>query len=111
MDISKTAPEHGSRYIALEGEYDISRKKEVDSLFASLSPNGPLTIGLAKVSYIDSTFLHSLAQLHFRFKEHRITLAGANVAIRRLLSIVKFDRLFYITSDQPKADDASGIQL
>jgi anti-anti-sigma factor len=84
------------RRIELDGEYDLSRKDELTSIFASLEPDGPATIDLTKVSYVDSTFLHVLATLHFRLKEHGVTLVGANSQVRRLLSIVKFDQLFQI---------------
>lgn len=90
-------PVHSTSCIKLDGEYDLSRKKELESIFASLAADGPATIDLSNVSYVDSTFLHVLVALHFRLKGHVVTLAGASSAIRRLLSIVNFDRLFRIT--------------
>lgn len=98
MDLTARArtPLEESRRIELSGEYDLSRKDELSSIFASLAPDGPATIDLTRVNYVDSTFLHVLAALHFRLKEHGVTLVGANSQVRRLLGIVKFDQLFHI---------------
>lgn len=82
--------------VELNGEYDLTRKEELNSVFAALQPDGPAIIDLSRVDYVDSTFLQALAGLHFRFKEHGVTLVGAGAAVRRLLSIVKFDELFHI---------------
>jgi anti-anti-sigma factor len=90
-------PAEPSRFIELAGEYDLARKQEVESLFDSLAPGGPTTLDLSKVTYVDSTFLALLAKLHLRFKEHGVTLAGVNSAIRRILSTVHFDELFRIS--------------
>lgn len=82
------------RRVALDGEYDLSRKEEVASLFARLAPDGPAVVDMSSVSYIDSTFLHELALLHFRFKDHSVTLINVQPNVKRILDLVKFDRLF-----------------
>lgn len=82
--------------IELEGEYDLSRKEELDSLFATLTTDRPATIDLSRVTYIDSTALHEFARLHVRLKGQPITLSGVSPAVRRILNIVKFDQLFNI---------------
>ncbi len=92
---ARTTLEESCR-IELDGEYDLSRKDELNSIFASLAADGPATIDLTRVNYVDSTFLHVLATLHFRLNGHVVTLTGANSGIRRLLSIVNFDQLFHI---------------
>lgn len=89
--------ESSVRVVSLEGEYDISRKREVTELFDSIHGGGPLVIDMAKVSYLDSTILAALASLRIRLKEQPITLAGANSYVRRLFNIVSFDKLFEIT--------------
>jgi anti-anti-sigma factor len=82
------------RRVALDGEYDLSRKEEVASLFARLVPDGPAVVDMSNVTYIDSTFLHQLALLHFRFKDFPVTLVNVRPNVKRILAIVKFDRLF-----------------
>lgn len=82
--------------IELVGDYDLSRKAELESLFDSLSADGPATIDLTRVDYVDSTFRHVLATLHFRLGGYGVTLIGASDSIRRLLGIVRFDQLFHI---------------
>lgn len=83
-------------HVALHGEYDITRRDEVASLFGTLSPDGPASVDMAGVSYVDSTFLRELATLHARFREQPITLVGVTGGVRRILSIVNFDQLFVI---------------
>ena len=85
--------------IELRGEYDLTQKEALASLFGALRPDGPATIDLAKVTYVDSTFLNALAMLRRRFEEHPITLAGANASITRILNLVGFDQLFQLADD------------
>lgn len=85
---------HSLRRVALDGEYDLSRKEEVASLFARLVPDAPAAVDMSSVTYIDSTFLHELALLHFRFKDFPVTLINVRPNVKRILDIVKFDRLF-----------------
>jgi anti-anti-sigma factor len=80
--------------IVLDGEYDLSRKEEVSSLFASLSTDAPATVDMSAVTYVDSTFLRALADLHFRFRGSYVTLTGVSSRIKRILHILRFDQLF-----------------
>lgn len=90
---------HAHRRVELDGEYDLSRKDEVASLFARLVPDAPASIDMSRVTYIDSTFLRELALLHFRFKDFPVTLINVCPNVRRILDIVKFDRLFRFAGD------------
>jgi anti-anti-sigma factor len=84
--------------IELEGEYDLSRKAELASVFASIDGgDGPLVIDMSKVSYVDSTMLNQLSRLRFRHRDRQITLAGVSLNVRRILDIANFDRLFQIS--------------
>jgi anti-anti-sigma factor len=82
--------------IELDGEYDLSQKEVLASLFGALRADGPVTIDLTNVTYIDSTFLNALAALRGRVNGHPITLLGANATILRVLRLVGFDRLFHL---------------
>jgi len=82
--------------VELSGEYDLSRKEELGLLFAALPVDRSAVIDLSRVTYVDSTFLHELAALHCRLKEQVVALVGASSAIRRVLGIMGFDRLFRI---------------
>lgn len=95
MNRSSASAASGTR-IELDGEYDLTRKEELSFLFAALPDDTAAVIDLSRVTYVDSTFLHVLASLHFRLKEHGVTLVGASSSVRRLLSIVRFDQLFRI---------------
>ncbi len=85
-----------SRGIALEGEYDIADRGALARLFGALSPDGPATIDLTKVTYLDATMLTELVKLHARFKEHSIKLLVRSDFIRRVFRIVRFEKLFEI---------------
>jgi anti-anti-sigma factor len=85
------------RRIELDGEYDLSQREQIAALFGALDADHPVIIDLTKVTYIDSTFLHELAALRLRLKEQSITLTGATPSIKRILKIVKFERLFVLT--------------
>jgi anti-anti-sigma factor len=85
-----------SRRVELDGEYDLSRKEQVSALFGAMRADGPVTIDLTRVTYIDSTFLRELAALRFRLKGQSITLAGATAGVKRILKLVKFEQLFVL---------------
>jgi anti-anti-sigma factor len=83
--------------LRLEGEYDLTRKDEIATLFESIDTDEPLVIDMAGVTYIDSTMLSELARLRVRHSHRPITLAGANTHVRRVLAIAKFDKIFHVT--------------
>jgi HptB-dependent secretion and biofilm anti anti-sigma factor len=82
--------------VELEGEYDISRRDELASLFSSLEGDGPIVVDMTKVSYIDSTILHELSMLRARDRGREITLLGSSANVRRILKVASFDRIFEI---------------
>jgi anti-anti-sigma factor len=85
-----------ARRVELDGEYDLSQKEAIASLFEALRPDGPAVIDLTKCTYVDSTFLSELVKLRQRFKEHPITLVGASGSVMRVLRLGHFNRLFEI---------------
>lgn len=85
--------------IELKGEWDIARKDELKSLFDSIQRDGPVTIDLRQVTFADSSFLGLLGSLAGRLQGIPITLSGAQPNLRRVLTIVQFDRLFKIEDD------------
>ncbi len=85
-----------SRGISLEGEYDLVDRQALATLFGALRADGPATIDLTKVTYLDGTILTELLKLQTRFKEHSIKLLVRSSIIHRVLRIVRFERLFEI---------------
>ncbi|HEX3458968.1 MAG TPA: STAS domain-containing protein [Candidatus Baltobacteraceae bacterium] len=86
--------------IELYGEYDLSRRAEIQLTFATLVPNGALIVDLSKVTYVDSTFLNELVELRERLPGSQITLLGPNANLRRVLQLMSFDRLFDIRESE-----------
>lgn len=82
--------------VALDGEWDLSRKDELKQLFNGLTANDPATVDLRECSYIDSTALSLLAALSIRLRGTPITLLGPNPGILRILKLMRFDGLFRI---------------
>ncbi|HYL27989.1 MAG TPA: STAS domain-containing protein [Candidatus Nitrosotalea sp.] len=85
--------------VALDGEWDFSRKDELAALLGTLERDGAATIDIKGVSYADSTLLSVLAALRMKFAEVPITLLGPQPQIRRLLKLVQFDKLFNVVDD------------
>lgn len=83
-----------ARRVTLEGEYDLTRKAEIATLFQTLDGDDDLILDLTNVTYLDSTILEELAALRRRNAQRSITLAGASDHIRRVFEIVGFDQLF-----------------
>jgi anti-anti-sigma factor len=86
--------------VALEGEWDLSRKAELIALLSTLTKDGPATIDLRGCTYADSTVLSILAALRLKFQEVPITLLGARPQLRRVLKIALFDQLFNIVDEE-----------
>lgn len=85
-----------SNRLALDGEWDLSRKTELTQLFSSLTTEGPAIIDLSHVTYMDSTVLNALAMLRHKFEDLSITLVVPNEDVLRILKLVNFDKLFRI---------------
>lgn len=92
----KSLPLGQTRRLELVGEYDLTQKGDVGALFRALSPGGPATIDMSRVTYVDSSFLYELTRLRKRLIPHRVTLVVRSESVRRLLKLVKFDALFEI---------------
>lgn len=84
-----------ARRIELTGECDLSQIAEIAALFGALAPDGPATIDMSGVTYVDSNLLHELLKLRKRLG-HPITLLVRTEHLRRVLRVVNFDQLFDI---------------
>ena len=87
--------------IELDGEYDLSRRDEVAKLFGAIATNTEeLVIDVSRVSYVDSSFCHELAQLRKRLNGRRITLISPCPHLWRLFSMLAFDTVFCIVDEE-----------
>lgn len=85
-----------SNRLALDGEWDLSRKTELTQLFSGLTNDRPAIVDLSHVTYMDSTVLNALAMLRCKFAGLPITLVAPNENVLRILSLVRFHELFHI---------------
>jgi anti-anti-sigma regulatory factor len=81
--------------LELEGDWDLSRREELDFLFSALRSDEAAVIDLSRATYIDSTVLNQLASVRQRFNGHQITVV-ANGPVSRLLRLVGFDKMFRV---------------
>lgn len=79
--------------IELHGEYDISRRGEVQRLFDGI-PSGPLIVDLSRVTYVDSLFLQDLIRLKGRLAD--VSLASPSPSVWRLLKLCGLTNHFRI---------------
>lgn len=82
--------------VALDGEWDLTRRDELNELLSRLRVDGDATIDLRECEYADSTVLTALAILRVKFADTPVTLLGPSPHLQRILKIANFDRLFRI---------------
>lgn len=90
---SAPPPKH---LVRLAGEYDLTRKDELATVFSQLDGHDEVVIDMRDVTYIDSTVLRELAALQLRNPQRPVSLRGVNEPILHVLRIVGFDRLLDI---------------
>lgn len=90
----------GKNTVALDGEWDLTRREELLALFGRLSLDGEATIDLRGCTYADSTVLSALAMLRAKFGARPVTLLGPSRDLQRILKLANFDRLFKIVTDE-----------
>jgi anti-anti-sigma factor len=83
---------HGGSIIAFVGELDLVRRPYLRQTLALLE--GPIVFELSGVRYVDSSALNEFALYARRITPARAVLAGMQPHVRRVLQIVRFDRLF-----------------
>lgn len=86
--------------VALDGEWDLTRREELAALMGRLSLDGEATIDFRGCTYADSTVLSALAILRARFADKAVTLLGPSSQVKRILKIANFDRLFRIVDSE-----------
>lgn len=83
--------------VQLSGEYDISRREELEQAFAPAHTACAVVIEMGEVTYLDSTALTCLVRLRKRMLENgdaTIRIAGAKPQIRRIFALTQLERVF-----------------
>ncbi len=87
-------------------EEDSSRQLQVDVLAAaSASPQLPVVVDFAKVTFLPSLSLAALIRLvaDFRGRHQRLMLAALRPEVRHVFVLTRLDRLFELHDDVPAA--------
>jgi anti-anti-sigma factor len=74
------------------GELDLTAAANVREVLAGVTP--PATIDFSDVRYIDSSILTELLRFARRIAPHQATLVGLQPQVRRILTLVMFDKMF-----------------
>lgn len=85
--------------IAVSGEFQFSVHREFRDAYLGFTQKGAkIGVNLAGTTYMDSSALGMLMLMHEHVKkyEQQATLQSPQPAIRRILEIASFDRLFPI---------------
>jgi anti-sigma B factor antagonist len=120
MDLAITLPREtrGTWLLTAEGEIDIASAPRLrDQLLAALGlePALPVTLDMAGVTFLDSTGLAALVEVHRLAGEggRRLCLLSPRRSVRRILHLTQLDALLEVHSDldaalttlQPLGDD------
>jgi len=82
------------RTVTLSGDLDIYEAPAVRAVLDVL--DGPGTVDMSAVRYLDSSVLNELARVARRVGAGEITLVVTSANVRKVLRIVEFERLFRI---------------
>jgi anti-anti-sigma factor len=80
--------------VALSGEIDPYTATDVRPLLDAI--DGPAVIDLAGVTMLTSSGLTELVRVANRVGYHTVTLTNPSPSIRRVLALVRFEKLFVI---------------
>lgn len=84
--------------LQLAGEYDISRRDELERHLSRAYGARVAVLDVKDVSYLDSTALTCLIRLRKRIMEHDdggvVRIVGAGAQVRRILNLTNLERLF-----------------
>lgn len=85
--------------LRLTGEYDISRREELEEQLAAAHDADVAVLDLREVPYLDSSALSCFIKLRKRMMERGpgiLRIAGANPQVRRIFTLTNLDRIFRI---------------
>jgi anti-anti-sigma factor len=77
--------------VRLIGELDIATVPTLKDALAPLAGQGPVTLDLSELTFIDSSGLHAILQFSSSLNGDGLTLANASQSVSRLLEIVQLD--------------------
>ncbi|MDJ0739587.1 MAG: STAS domain-containing protein [Gammaproteobacteria bacterium] len=98
MSSIDTKDEDGTSYIVVHGSFVFDLHKPFRQAYQSLPGGRRVVVDLSRADYIDSAGLGMLLRLreHLGGDSATITLHGANTAIREILDVANFGRLFQL---------------
>lgn len=86
--------------IEFVGEYDLARRDEVRQVLAGIDGTHAVVFDVRAVDYADSSFLSELGKARAKYPDCLMTIDGASPMLKKVLTLVSFDKLFTITEDQ-----------
>lgn len=88
----------GAYQILIRGRFTLASNAEFRAAYQRVPTNQPITVDLSHTDYVDSAGLGMLVRLreYAGSGKTAITLTGVKPAIRTILDVANFDRLFTI---------------
>ena len=85
--------------ISISGRFDFSIQKEFREAYRAHDASLKYHVDLQNADYLDSSALGMLLLLrkHAGDEKEKVTVSGANAAVRKILDIAKFNKLFTIS--------------
>ena len=100
---------NGVAVVALEGDIDLQSSPAVrQQLLACFEKNTRVVVDLSGVTYIDSSGVASLVEAFQIARKKNGTFSLVNVAVMRVLSLARLDRVFTIHPTIEAATAAQG---
>lgn len=99
MSISSRHMDHDDKVVIdIKGRFDFSMQKEFREAYRHQDPQLTYVVNLALTEYMDSSALGMLLLLRQHAGENsgRVILRGATSAVRKILDIANFNKLFVI---------------
>lgn len=99
MSISSQYSEHDEKVVIdIKGQFDFSMQKEFREAYRYRDSRLRYIVNLSQTEYMDSSALGMLLLLreHAGESSSRVVLRGAREAVRKILDIANFDKLFVI---------------
>ncbi len=99
MKVTSRLQDNGKEVvIEINGRFDFSLQKEFRDAYQKHDGGLSYRVNLENTEYMDSSALGMLLLLreHAGNVTHRIRLVGANRAVRKILDVANFDKLFAI---------------
>ena len=97
LSLTATQLDGQGHLVTVAGDVDIATAPQVAEYLVAFT-DGPVTVDLSEVSFLDSSGMHALlaAHRHLERRDSCLTIRGATPIVRRVLQISGLDQLLNV---------------